>query len=94
LHHYNHKLISVNKYVILCSVFFSADRNLRLYQTTEGKFEMLKIILARDVGWSVLDTAFSPDGNYVVYSSWSECRKFLKIMYCKLIAGFVICVVL
>jgi len=55
---------------------FPADRNLRLYHTTEGKFELFKTIQARDVGWSVLDTAFSPDGNYIVYSSWSECRKF------------------
>jgi len=56
---------------------FPADRNLRVYHTAEGKFQLLKTIQARDVGWSILDTAFSPDGNYVVYSSWSECRKFL-----------------
>jgi hypothetical protein len=49
-----------------------------LYHTTEGKFELFRTIQARDVGWSVLDTAFSPDGNYIVYSSWSECRKFCK----------------
>ncbi|PNF20119.1 DDB1- and CUL4-associated factor 11 [Cryptotermes secundus] len=55
------------------------DRNLRLYCTTEGKFEMLKTIQARDVGWSVLDTAFSPDGNYIVYSSWSECLHLCRL---------------
>ncbi|PSN31336.1 DDB1- and CUL4-associated factor 11 [Blattella germanica] len=50
--------------------FLSAcqDRNLRLYHTNEGKFKIFKTIQARDVGWSVLDTAFSPDGNLVVYS--------------------------
>ncbi|XP_033626162.1 DDB1- and CUL4-associated factor 11-like [Asterias rubens] len=57
------------------SVFLSAcqDQVLRVYDTTKGKFEKFKEIRARDVGWSILDTAFSPDGNYLIYSSWSEC---------------------
>ena len=62
-------------------VSLNVDRNLRLYSTTDGKFEPFKTIQARDVGWSVLDTAFSPDGNYIVYSSWSECRKYAFISY-------------
>ncbi|CAK9798391.1 DDB1- and CUL4-associated factor 11 [Anthophora quadrimaculata] len=49
------------------------DKFLRLYQTHSGQFVEFKKIPARDVGWSILDTAFSPDGNYIVYSSWSEC---------------------
>ncbi|KAG8227768.1 hypothetical protein J437_LFUL005775, partial [Ladona fulva] len=58
------------------NVFLSAcqDRNLRLHHTSNGKFELFKTIQARDVGWSILDTAFSPDCNYVAYSSWSECK--------------------
>jgi WD repeat-containing protein 23 len=75
VNHYNYNAASF-KYNILYAVFY-VDRNLRLYHTTEGKFELFKTIQARDVGWSVLDTAFSPDGNCIVYSSWSECRKFL-----------------
>ncbi|XP_076242069.1 DDB1- and CUL4-associated factor 11 isoform X1 [Calliopsis andreniformis] len=51
----------------------SQDRFLRLYRTHDGDFVEFKTIPARDVGWSILDTAFSPDGNYIVYSSWSEC---------------------
>ncbi|XP_015191520.1 PREDICTED: DDB1- and CUL4-associated factor 11 isoform X1 [Polistes dominula] len=51
----------------------SQDKLLRLYHTDDGKFVEFKKISARDVGWSILDTAFSPDGNYIVYSSWSEC---------------------
>ncbi|XP_033331804.1 DDB1- and CUL4-associated factor 11 [Megalopta genalis] len=51
----------------------SQDKFLRLYRTHDGDFTEFKTILARDVGWSILDTAFSPDGNYIVYSSWSEC---------------------
>ena len=27
---------------------------------------------ARDVGWSILDVAVSPDGEHLVYSSWSD----------------------
>ncbi|XP_033223372.1 DDB1- and CUL4-associated factor 11 isoform X2 [Belonocnema kinseyi] len=48
------------------------DRFLRLYRTHNGEFTEFKKISARDVGWSILDTAFSPDGNYIVYSSWSD----------------------
>ncbi|XP_025158847.1 DDB1- and CUL4-associated factor 11 isoform X2 [Harpegnathos saltator] len=49
------------------------DSWLRVYNTHNGKFTQLKSIPARDVGWSILDTAFSPDGSTIVYSSWSEC---------------------
>ncbi|XP_022091921.1 DDB1- and CUL4-associated factor 11-like [Acanthaster planci] len=56
------------------SVFLSAcqDQTLRIYDTTNGQFMKFKEIKARNVGWSILDTAFSPDGNYLIYSSWSE----------------------
>ncbi|XP_059485876.1 DDB1- and CUL4-associated factor 11 [Neocloeon triangulifer] len=61
--------------------FLSAcqDRNLRLYDTSNGQFKLLKTIQARDVGWSILDTAFSPDGTHVVYSSWSECIHIVNL---------------
>ncbi|XP_017753181.1 PREDICTED: DDB1- and CUL4-associated factor 11 isoform X2 [Eufriesea mexicana] len=49
------------------------DKYLRLYQTHGAKFTLFNVIPALDVGWSILDTAFSPDHNYIVYSSWSEC---------------------
>ncbi|CAH1779719.1 unnamed protein product [Owenia fusiformis] len=63
------------------NVFMSAcqDQNIRLYSTLNGEFDEFKTIVARDVGWSVLDTAFSPDGNYMVYSSWSECIHLCNI---------------
>ncbi|XP_052230443.1 DDB1- and CUL4-associated factor 11-like isoform X2 [Dreissena polymorpha] len=50
----------------------SQDHNIRVYDTRDDEFNLMKVIRARDVGWSVLDTAFSPDGNYVAYSSWSD----------------------
>lgn len=55
------------------------DRRLRLYRTKDHLFEPFKSIEARDVGWSILDTAFSPDGNYFIYSSWSECIHLCSI---------------
>jgi len=30
------------------------------------------MIRARDVGWSILDTAFSPDNRHLIYSSWCD----------------------
>ncbi|XP_063235692.1 DDB1- and CUL4-associated factor 11 isoform X2 [Bacillus rossius redtenbacheri] len=57
----------------------SQDRNLRVYSTRGSQFKLLKVIQARDVGWSILDTALSPDGNYIVYSSWSESLHLCKV---------------
>ncbi|XP_039603428.1 DDB1- and CUL4-associated factor 11 isoform X1 [Polypterus senegalus] len=56
------------------SMFMSAcqDQNVRLYDTRHGRFRLLKTIKARDVGWSVLDVAFTPDGAHLLYSSWSD----------------------
>ncbi|XP_052816129.1 DDB1- and CUL4-associated factor 11-like isoform X2 [Mya arenaria] len=57
------------------NIFLSAsqDQCIRVYDTRDDEFKLLKKVRARDVGWSVLDTAFSPDGNYMAYSSWSDC---------------------
>lgn len=38
--------------------FSFTDQNVRIYNTEMGKFDKFKTIRARDVGWSVLDTAF------------------------------------
>ena len=44
------------------------DQYIRIYDTTNEQFRLFKAIRARDVGWSVLDTAF----RYVLTSVWSE----------------------
>ncbi len=56
------------------SVFMSAcqDQNIRIYDTSDGNFGLMKTIRARNVGWSVLDTALSPDSAHLVYSSWCD----------------------
>jgi WD repeat-containing protein 23 len=53
--------------------FLSAcqDQHIRAYDCRNGFFKEFKKVRARDVGWSVLDTAYSPDGLYFIYSSWS-----------------------
>ncbi|XP_028933736.1 DDB1- and CUL4-associated factor 11 isoform X1 [Ornithorhynchus anatinus] len=55
-------------------IFMSAcqDQTIRLYDCRYGRFRKFKSIKARDVGWSVLDVAFTPDGNNFLYSSWSD----------------------
>ncbi|KAK3745060.1 hypothetical protein QZH41_014556, partial [Actinostola sp. cb2023] len=56
------------------TVFLSAcqDEYIRLYDTTNGQFYNFHSIKARDIGWSIIDTAYSPDQNYLIYSSWSD----------------------
>uniref|UniRef100_A0A3B5B535 DDB1- and CUL4-associated factor 11 n=1 Tax=Stegastes partitus TaxID=144197 RepID=A0A3B5B535_9TELE len=55
-------------------MFLSAcqDQNIRLYDTTRGRFHLRRTVKARDVGWSVLDVCFTPDAHHVLYSSWSD----------------------
>uniref|UniRef100_A0A8D0HR11 DDB1 and CUL4 associated factor 11 n=1 Tax=Sphenodon punctatus TaxID=8508 RepID=A0A8D0HR11_SPHPU len=48
------------------------DQTIRLYDCRYGAFRKFRSIKARDVGWSVLDVAFTPDGAHLLYSSWSD----------------------
>jgi len=54
--------------------FMSAcqDAKIRISDTTNGQWRRIKSINALDVGWSILDVDFSHDGNYIIYSSWSQ----------------------
>ncbi|XP_068098555.1 DDB1- and CUL4-associated factor 11 isoform X1 [Hyperolius riggenbachi] len=56
------------------AIFMSAcqDQNIRLYNCRYGAFKKFRTVRARDVGWSVLDVAFTPDGGHFMYSSWSD----------------------
>lgn len=55
-------------------LFMSAcqDQYIRLYDCRYGRFKKFKTVKARDVGWSILDVAFTPDGAHFLYSSWSD----------------------
>ncbi|RWS27205.1 DDB1- and CUL4-associated factor 11-like isoform X2, partial [Leptotrombidium deliense] len=63
------------------SLFLTAcqDCIIRLYDTRNGSFTLIKTVWARDVGWSILDTDISPDGRHFIYSSWSECIHICNI---------------
>ena len=41
---------------------------MRLYDMNTSR--EIKRIRARDVGWSVIDCAYSPDQRWIIYSSW------------------------
>ena len=62
---------------VRCSVShptFSLDYFIRLYDTSSSRtFSLLAEIEVDDVGWSILDTALSPDRRSVAYSTWSDC---------------------
>ncbi|KAG8140999.1 putative DDB1-and CUL4-associated factor 11-like protein [Naja naja] len=48
------------------------NQRIRLYDCTYGAFRNFRSIRARDIGWSVLDIAFTPDRAHFLYSSWSD----------------------
>ena len=39
------------------------DHFMRVYDTSKGQFRKVKMVQARDVGWSVVDTCFRYDFN-------------------------------
>ncbi len=57
------------------------DQNIRLYDTSSGEFKYKRSIRARNVGWSVLDVALSPDNCHLIYSSWCDSSKLFKIQF-------------
>ena len=69
------KVDSVEFPTILINIFL--DCCIRLYDTPSSRtFQRLAEIAVEDVGWSILDTALSPDRSNIAYSTWSECSKF------------------
>ncbi|XP_069735147.1 DDB1- and CUL4-associated factor 11-like [Phaenicophaeus curvirostris] len=55
------------------SLFVSAcqDHSLRVYGAAGRGLRLLRSTRGRDVGWSILDVAFTPDGRHGLYCSWS-----------------------
>eukprot|EP01117_Protostelium_nocturnum_P005614 TRINITY_DN2023_c0_g1_i1.p1 TRINITY_DN2023_c0_g1~~TRINITY_DN2023_c0_g1_i1.p1 ORF type:complete len:506 (+),score=174.87 TRINITY_DN2023_c0_g1_i1:98-1615(+) len=53
-------------------LFMSAcqDRKIRIYDHATKK--KVKEINARHIGWSIIDTDYSPDQRWLIYSSWSD----------------------
>lgn len=75
-------LVKVDSAKIAVEIVFHIhlDQYIRLYDTsTSSSFQKLAEILVEDVGWSILDTALSPDRNSVAYSTWSDCSKYLQL---------------
>ncbi|KAK7576357.1 hypothetical protein V9T40_012643 [Parthenolecanium corni] len=50
----------------------SQDRTLHLYDSSTSHYTRLKQEKGKDIDWSILDAAFTPDGNTVIFSSWSN----------------------
>lgn len=48
------------------------DQTLRVYTCRGRALRLLRSTRGRDVGWSILDVAFSPDASQCLYSSWSD----------------------
>jgi len=78
---HNPKKVAKYKNKVFCGthardgdIFMTAcqDRKLRIYDSSRESFNLKQTIEARDVGWSILDVAVSPDGEHLVYSSWSD----------------------
>ncbi|KAF5293504.1 hypothetical protein FQA39_LY02989 [Lamprigera yunnana] len=60
----------------------SQDRQIRLYKSGDESYNCVNSFYARDVGWSIIDVAFSPDREHFVYSTWSSsCMYIYKNSY-------------
>ena len=45
---------------------------------------------ARDIGWSIIDVDYSPDGKFLAYSSWSNFIHMVRIDNLKVISILII----
>ncbi|EGD79292.1 WD repeat domain 23 [Salpingoeca rosetta] len=63
------------------SMFMSAcqDDVLRLYDTSRDVWSLRRSVYARDVGWAVVDTCYSPNQMYLIYSSWSNAIRLITL---------------
>ena len=52
--------------------FHFLDRNLHLYDSSAPLYTPIKQEKGKDIDWSILDAAFTPDGTTVIFSSWSN----------------------
>lgn len=50
----------------------SQDHIIRMFDSSTGSYKLLNSFRARDVGWSIIDVAFSSDRKNFVYSTWSS----------------------
>ncbi|XP_064258286.1 DDB1- and CUL4-associated factor 11 [Passer domesticus] len=75
---------------VFCAVFAQSgrrlltacqDHTLRLFEVSGEGLRLLRATRGRQVGWSVLDVAFSPDGSQALYCSWSSCGDWGILVY-------------
>lgn len=57
---------------------YKTDNMIRIHNSTTMKYKCQNEIVAKDVNWCILDIAFSPGGEYFVYSTWSPCCKLFS----------------
>ncbi|KRT85038.1 WD40 domain-containing protein [Oryctes borbonicus] len=57
----------------------SQDQQIRIYKSDRGVYKLLKTIHARDVGWSIIDVAFSLNQEHFVYSTWSTALHLCSV---------------
>lgn len=50
----------------------SQDSRIRVFDATSSLYPMVRQIDAKNVSWSILDIDFSPDGEFFVYSTWTD----------------------
>nr|CAH7741944.1 unnamed protein product [Callosobruchus chinensis] len=57
----------------------SQDQAIRVYDSSTVPYVPLHKIRARDVGWSIIDIAFSPDNEQFVYTTWSSALHLCSV---------------
>ncbi|KAN0016014.1 hypothetical protein ACTFIU_005964 [Dictyostelium citrinum] len=57
----------------------SQDKKIRIFNTSN--FDEIKSIDAIDINWSIIDTDYSPDQNWLIYSSWSHYIQLCRVNF-------------
>lgn len=51
------------------------DSVIRIHDSSTPQYKRVNEIAAKNINWCILDVAFSPNGQYFAYSTWSSSSK-------------------
>lgn len=52
------------------------DSVIRIHDSSTPQYKRVNEIAAKNINWCILDVAFSPNGQYFAYSTWSSSSKY------------------
>lgn len=70
-------IIRTDRYLVIPSPshLLHTDSVIRVHDSSTPQYKRVNEIAAKNINWCILDVAFSPNGQYFAYSTWSSSSK-------------------